>query len=138
MKKILLTICVIALPITGVIAQNVPVNDAQNLIIGTWYRDFSTYSEPQNIVPIDTSFKIVYDQNYIYYYKNNVLVDQCGYDIRSTDCKGRTYMEDRSFLVEPSAITNEEVCSLILNITTDVLVLTNNSTGKIYKYVKTP
>lgn len=121
----------------NVISQNVSINEAENLIVGAWYRDYSIYSEPQNIVPVDTTFKIVYDQDYIYYYKNNELVDQCWYEIRNTDCNNNSYI-DRSYLVDPDSVTEEEFCSLILNITEEVLVLTNDSTGKIYRYVKNP
>ncbi len=136
MKKIFLAICIAVLSITDIIAQNVTVDDAKDLIIGTWYRDFSTYSEPQNIVPIDTSFKIVYDQNNIYYYEDNVLVDQCWYEIRNTDCNNISYI-NTSYLVELDPVTDEVICTLFLNITNNDLVLTNDS-GKIYHYVKTP
>lgn len=106
-------------------------------MVGTWYRDFSTYSEPQNIVPIDTTFKIVYDQTHIYYYENGILAEQCWYEIRNTDCDNNTFI-NRSYIIDPDPVTNEEICTLILNITNDILVLTNEDTGKIYRYVKNP
>lgn len=135
MKKILLAICICFFSITDIVAQNISVSDVQNLIVGTWYRDFSTYSEPQNIVPIDTSYEIVYDQDNVYYYENNQLVAQCWYEIRNTDCDGNVY-SNKIFLVTPDITTNDEICTEIENITEDDLILWTEGTAGFIRYVK--